>query len=400
MKDFYIFSDNKYKRYLLHDIKRQYMQDVHIEHVERGIIVNEHFSGFGIFNQNFEFIKSSEQVRRNNGQFVPRFNHENIPFVDKNVVFIGLVYPEFGHFLLEQMNRAWALLDEKYRKMHVVLINNQDVKSVPEYMYVFLELMGISRDRIIILNETTQFRNVYIPTQGYNLPVYTCEEFGKTFDFMVENAGKPTEIYEKIFVSRDALKLRRTYGEKYVSKIFEKNGFKIIYPEKLSLIEQIQLISNCKVLAGCAGTALHLAVFMKPGGTVIQIKRNKKNKDSASTQHLVNKVKKLTGVFISGSIEKKPTSHFVSVPQIIGLNKYVRQFFDQFGFVYDKNLPVMDKQIWQEYVQHLADYKQENGTLFMLSVKQNFVRISACFIPGRENRGIYRRWMKSKLRID
>ncbi len=139
---------------------------------------------------------------------------------------------------------------------------------------------------------------------------------------------------------------------------------------------------------------------MKPGGTVIQIKRNKKNKDSASTQHLVNKVKKLTGVFISGSIEKKPTSHFVLVPQIIGLNKYVRQFFDQFGFVYDKNLPVMDKQIWQEYIQCLADYKRENGTLFMLSVKSNFVKISACFIPGRENRGNYRRWMKNKLRIE
>ena len=284
MSDCIVYSGQSYKRYLKGDLKKQYMRDVAVEHIERGIIVNEHFHGFGVFTQDFKFVKSSLQVRKNNGQFTPKFNHNNIPYINQDVVFIGNVYPQFGHFLLEHLNRAWALLDEKYRNMHVVLINNQDVNPVPEYMFVFLELMGVAREKIIILNQTTQFKNVYVPYQGYNLPVYSCPEFGKTFDFMAQNVSDCDQSFDKIYLSRDAMKERRTRGEKFVSKIFEDNGFKVIYPETLPLVQQIALVKNAKVLAGCAGTALHLAVFMKPGGTVIQIKRNKKNKDNASAQ--------------------------------------------------------------------------------------------------------------------
>ncbi len=399
MSDCIVYSGQSYKRYLKGDLKKQYMRDVAVEHIERGIIVNEHFHGFGVFTQDFKFVKSSLQVRKNNGQFTPKFNHNNIPYINQDVVFIGNVYPQFGHFLLEHLNRAWALLDEKYRNMHVVLINNQDVNPVPEYMFVFLELMGVAREKIIILNQTTQFKNVYVPYQGYNLPVYSCPEFGKTFDFMAQNVSDCDQSFDKIYLSRDAMKERRTRGEKFVSKIFEDNGFKVVYPETLPLVQQIALVKNAKVLAGCAGTALHLAVFMKPGGTVIQIKRNKKNKDNASAQYLINKTKGLNSVFINGAIEKRATSHFGFCPQIIGLNKYLREFLDDSGFVYDKNLPEIDDDAWQEYLSAVQEYESENGGQFAYSCKAKFVRISSCFIPGRENRGRYRRWIKSKLGI-
>ena len=225
MSDCIVYSGQSYKRYLKGDLKKQYMRDVAVEHIERGIIVNEHFHGFGVFTQDFKFVKSSLQVRKNNGQFTPKFNHNNIPYINQDVVFIGNVYPQFGHFLLEHLNRAWALLDEKYRNMHVVLINNQDVNPVPEYMFVFLELMGVAREKIIILNQTTQFKNVYVPYQGYNLPVYSCPEFGKTFDFMAQNVSDCDQSFDKIYLSRDAMKERRTRGERFVSKIFEDTGF-------------------------------------------------------------------------------------------------------------------------------------------------------------------------------
>ena len=388
-----VYGDNDFKRYLKRSVSHQYMRDTDTKQYPNGIIVNEHVHGFGVFDESFKFVKSSRQTRKNNGQFVPKFNHDNIPYIDEDAVFVGNVFPQFGHFLLEHMNRAYALLNRKYKNMKLVLINNMDVQNVPQYMYQLLELLGAKHENIIILNETTRFRNVYVPTQAFNIPVYSSKEFGKIYD-KIADVVPDTKVYEKIYVSRTALKTRRTYGEGVVQKIFEKNGYKIIYPETMSLSEQISLVKNCKYLAGCAGTALHLALFMKPGGTVIQIKRNRLPKCNADIQNLINDTKKLNGIFISGSVENVRTDHCSSVPQIIGVNKYMREFFDAYNFKYKEEDTIQDDADFNEYKLAMNEYNRRYGSVFINNLKHFIIHYSACFIPGRERRGQWRNWLK------
>ena len=394
-----VFGDKDFAKYLKRSVSHQYMRDMNIEKYPNGIIVNEHIHGFGVFDENFHFVRSSRQTRKNNGQFVPKFNRDNIPYVDADAVYIGNVFPQFGHFLLEHMNRAYALLNKKYKNMKLILVNNMDVQNVPEYMFKLLELLGAKRENIIILNETTRFRNVYVPTQGFNIPVYSSKEFGKTWDAIAENIPD-TKVYEKIYVSRTALKTRRTYGEGVVQKIFEKNGYKIIYPETIPLVDQISLIKNCKYLAGCAGTALHLALFMKQGGTVIQIKRNRLPKCNADIQNLINDTRKLNGVFISGSVENVRTDHCSSVPQIIGVNKYMREFFDAYKFKYTQKDTIPDDKDFNEYKIAMDEYNKQYGSVFINNLKHFVIHYSACFIPGRERRGAWRRWLKRILNYE
>ena len=395
-----VFGENDFKKYFEKSISHQYMRETAVEQYPNGIIVNEHKHGFGVFDEHFKFVKSSRQVRKNNGQYVPKFNHNNIPYMDEDVVFIGNVFPQFGHFLLEHMNRAYALLDKKYQKMKVVLINNKDVNPVPGYMYKLLELLGVEHDDIIILDKTMRFKNVYVPLQSFNIPVYSSSAFGKMYDKIADNVGDTDEKYEKIYVSRTAMQTRRTFGEGVVQKIFEKNGYKIICPETLVLQKQIALVRNCKFLAGCAGTALHLALFMKPGGTVIQIKRNRLPKCNADIQNLINDTKKLNGVFISGSVEENRTDHCSSVPQIIGVNKYMREFFDSYKFKYNEKDTLQDEQDFAEYKIAFDEYNKKYGSVFINNVKHFIIHYSACFVPGRERRGIYRRWLKRKLNYE
>ncbi len=392
-----IYADKKWQKWFDKQTRNQYMRDVYINQYHNGIIVNEGLRGFGVFDENFKFVKSAAQVRKNNGNFYPKFNHNDIPYVDADAVFVGNVYPQFGHFLLEHMNRAYAALDKKYKNMKYVLINNKSIQPVPEYMFTFLELLGVPRDNIIILEKTTRFRNVYVPDQGFNLPVFSSKKFGETFQKMAESV-KPKK-FDKIYVSRAKLQSRKTYGEEKVQKIFEKNGFKIIYPETLSLREQIAYMRGAHVLAGCAGTALHMSLFMKPGGTVIQIKRNTVFDDNAPTQYLLNQTGNLDSVFINSSVETVRTGHGFSRPQIIGVNDNMIRFFDDFGFKTTKKDLERDDAAFAEYENALVEYKALHGTNFMEKVKHKIVRISACFIPGRYNRSVWRRWLKGKFGI-
>lgn len=393
------YADKSWLKWFNKETRNQYMRDVKINEYKNGIIVNEKLHGFGVFDENFRFVKSSAQVRKNNGNFYPKFNHENIPYVDANVVFVGNVYNQFGHFLLEHMNRAYAILDKKYADMKYVLINNKSVNPVPEYMFAFLELLGIKRENIIILEQTTRFKNVYVPDQGFNLPVYSSDKFGKTFDKIASNVNDPKTIYDKIYVSRAKLKSRKTYGEEKVQKIFERNGFKVIYPETLPLVDQIALMKGCRVLAGCAGTALHMALFMKSGGTVIQIKRNGMVKDNATTQYLINKTKNLDSVFINSSIEKIKTDHCADRPQIIGVDKNMAAFFKDFGFKTTAKDFEKDDDAFAEYEAAMTQYQSLHGTSGTEKLKHKIVRITSCFVPGRYNRSVYRRWLKGKLGI-
>ncbi len=395
-----LFADSDFEKYFEKSISRQYMRDVHVQEFENGIIVNEHRHGFGVFDKNFRFVKSSRQMRKNNGQFIPKFNHKNIAYMDVDAVFVGNVFPQFGHFLLEHMNRAYVALDKKYKRAKFVLVNNKDVSPVPNYMFELLELLGVKRENILILNETTQFRRVYVPDQGFNIPVYSSDAFGKMYDAIAKNVKPLREKYEKIYVSRTAMQTRRTYGEGVVQKIFEKNGYKIIWPEKLPLSQQIALVKNARVLAGCAGTALHLALFMKSGGTVVQIKRNRQAKCNADIQNLINDTKGLNGVFISGSVEKKPTDHCSSVPQIIGVNQHMRDFFDAFGFKYTARDVVPNKKDLAEYDAALAEYNKKYGGVGLNNIKHFVIHWSSCFVPGRERRGNFRRWLKRKLNYE
>lgn len=392
-----VIGEPNLKRYFKKSVSKQYEKTTNITCFDNAIIVNEHKHGFGVFDENYKLIKDSLQTRRNKSQFIPKFKHDNIPYVDEDVVFIGNVNNYFGHFLLEHMNRIYALMDKKYKDRKVVLINDKNLQVVPEYIYKFIEFFGIKRDKVIILNETTRFRSVCIPSQSFNCRLYNSDSFAKTFDRIAENIPDE-EIYDKIYVSRAKLdEVHKTWGEEKVQKVFEKNGFKIIYPETLPLQSQIALIKNCKVLAGCAGTALHLALFMKPGGSVISIKRNRRPACNAMIQNNVNKTKKLNGIFISGSVETKKTFHSTTAPQIIGVNKYMKQFFDEYGYKYtDKDLGIDDK-AWQEYESVMAEYNKKHGHSLSRTLKRFLIKYTSIFIPGRENRNNYRQWLKKVL---
>lgn len=395
-----VYASHSFHSYFRRHTRTQHMLNAaSVERVASGIIANEHGHGFGVFTAKGEFVKSSRQFRKNNSQFVPKLDLENIPYIDRDVVFVGNVYPQFGHFLLEHMNRAWAFLSPRYKDMTAVLINNLGVNPVPEYMFELLTMLGIKRKNILILDSTAQFRNVYVPTQGFNLPVWSCAKFGEIYKRIAENVGKPSKTYDKVYVSRARLACGATYGEERIQKIFEKNGYHIIYPETMSLPRQIKAVSGAKYLAGCAGTALHLALFMKPGGTVIQIKRNRLNKCNADTQYLINKTKKLSSVFIVGSIEKTRTDHGTSAPQIIGATKYMRRFFDDAGFDYDAADVAFDAAAWDKYAIALRAWKEQNGSVIGNKLKRLIVKLTSLFIPGRERRGRFRRWLKSKLKI-
>ncbi len=164
-------------------------------------------------------------------------------FIDEEVVYFGLFFKHWGHFLVDLLGRAWYLL-QKNKKMKVVLIGEEE----PEGNYLeFFELLGVDSNQLLRVKKPTRFKKVIVPEVACRPCIWYTEEFLNTFDYIAEKVMREIEESEKmeglkkIYFSRvDFEKATRTeFGEKEIAKWMEVNNYKILCPEKMTLREQI-----------------------------------------------------------------------------------------------------------------------------------------------------------------
>ena len=372
--------------------------DMNIDTVAGGsFIIDTNTGAFGVFDDRGILVNSSLQYRGKTAQFIPKFYAPD-DYMDCDAVFLGNAYPHFGHFLLEHLNRGWGISKIKSKNIKYVLIDNQNL-GAKQWMIEFLKLAGVPEKDILILNKSMRFNKIYVPSQSLNIVSgWYGNEFKDVFDIMRKNANTNT-AYDKVYVSRAKLNDdMRVWGEEKVQHIFEKNGFKVIYPETMPLYEQIAIISHAKVLAGCAGTALHLALTMRDGTHVIQLNRTSAIKDNGEIQYRLCKLKNQNIDIISASTEEFQSTHGGShAPQIIGVTKYVKQFFDDNNFKYDDDDLIMDENVLNEYRLRLDEFKKNNGGQFYVKFKKKFIKYVSCVVPGRVRRSKFRKWLKEKM---
>lgn len=409
--DVKIYASNSITKYILRKISNCSVKSgLNIECVPNGVIAVGHMVNcFGVFDQNGVFVKQSISPLQGlkSGSYIPSPPDITSSYCDYDAVYLGNIDVGFGHHLLEHWNRAYALLDKKYSDMKFVFVNDKHVTTVPHFVTEFARLLGMPAENLVVLDKTTAFKNVYVPEPGFkitdfksfNVPEFSSKEFADIYAQTANNV-KGNGNFDKIYVSRAALTLRKTFGEKNVQKIFEHNGYHIIYPEQLSLEEQISLMKGCKSLAGCAGTALHLAVFMPNGGQVIQIKRNKLPLDNCATQYLITKTKEHDLVFIEASVEKRKTKHYdVHSAQIIGVTEHMKRFFDDNGFKYSPSDLEFDKESWNQYIfagkKIAAERREKYGkSEFEIWILRSIVKTISSFIPNRMKRKVFRTKMR------
>ncbi len=392
------FGPDDYKKYSNDAVARQYLrQDIGVTVVDNGVITivpseTPRATAYGVFDEKGNFVKESLLYHGNKHQYIPKAPEVNVPYIDSEVIYFGNVHDEFGHFLLKHMARAWAVLEKQYVNAKIVLVNNRQINPLPRFIQDFMSMLG---REVIVVSETTRFKSVIVPSQTFNFYTYWAPEFIRVFEHMANMYdGKD---YDKIYLSRAKLKKRAPFGERKIQKIFEKNGFHIVYPETLPLSEQISLMKNCRVLAGCGGTALHMALFMPHGGTVIQLKRNRQLKDNVAIQHAITSAKDMELVSIWTSIETVKSKWSDVMPQIIGPTQYLKQFLDANGFKYDETDMVSDPEDICEYE------KQKNLYLHswrMNKIKRRIVHFMAAFVPIRSVRVRFCRWLKRLLKME
>ena len=342
---------------VLHDLTEK---DVLV--VPDGIIsLDHHLEYTGVYHPNGELVVESVLERGALGGNRETHNKKikSFQIINSDVLYMGTgyIFQHFGHFWIEGIARLWPLLYPKYRGLKVA-VAIQGKRTIPSFVRQTLNALGVADEDIVIVNENTKFSRVFVPKQSGVIGVYTLPITKRVADAIADSVEvSDIETYDKIYFSRGAMNDERTFGEHQIEKVFAKNGYKVIYPEKLPLTHQITLARYCKTMAGTAGSALHLALFMRPGGRVIQIKRNTTSSDNIHVQEILDNLCGLETILVAGSIEPQPTEHFSIAPQIVGITPYMLKFFDDNGFQYDESDLQPDAVEFSRYLRQIKRHK-------------------------------------------
>lgn len=222
---------------------------------------------------------------------------------NEKVVYCGYFINHWGHFLLESISRLWYLFEnDNTIDKYVFFVNENESAKLTGNFLRFLELLGIS-DKIEIINKPVQYREVVVPELGYFRMHYYSDQYKKIFDMVVTNAlaqciSLPKE--KQIYFSRSHFNkaINSEIGLDLLDNFFERNGFKILYPEELSLDEMITYIQNAEICAMSSGTLPHNLIFAQDGKKAIMVERTMLINEM---QVDVDRIKDLDATYIDGN---------------------------------------------------------------------------------------------------
>ena len=214
------------------------------------------------------------------------FNGPDLKINDegKDVIFIGTLHYIFGHAITDNLKKIWFLYTQQCKdiiqKGGKVVYLSLTGRPLPNFILRILELAGVDINNITPVDKITRYNNVIVPEDSIKILKgkgrFYYDEYRKTIEVIKKNClNHSLPKYEKVYFSRTALTKRgRDFGEKRLEKYFQNHGYHIVYPEKITLEEQINIVANCNCFAATESSVSHHAVFCKPNTKMILLQKS------------------------------------------------------------------------------------------------------------------------------
>ena len=149
------------------------------------------------------------------------------------------------------------------------------------------------------LDQPVTFEKVLVPELGYQRNRYFSAEYLHLFNVMAENSRfcpDAGENYSRpVFLSRDSwMRNERkddpTANYEFVENFFEKNDFRIVYPERISLDELIYLFRHADFTVGTEGSVVHNFLFIEDQANAIVLDKQAANNEIQMDIHRMRRL--------------------------------------------------------------------------------------------------------------
>lgn len=236
------------------------------EEIEKGIVLprvyrdNGPMWGIGgVCNEYNDFVELSE-FHGGWAEHGGYYSWDKEDYINESVVYFGVFFKHWGHFLVDQIGRMWFFSQKNGEKERMKLVFIGEEEPVGNYLE-FFELLGIKKEQLIHVTKPTRFKKVIVPQYSSRPCIWYTKEFQSIFCAIAEKVKEDGHVYrkkqlDKVYFTRlNYLKAKRTeIGEEYIAKWLEYNGYSLISPEQLSLRDQVYIWNHAKEIICMDGT--------------------------------------------------------------------------------------------------------------------------------------------------
>lgn len=235
----------------------------------------------------------------------------DMPFdrLDKPGVYLGHMFGQYGHFLLETLTQLTALkyLDVIHSKRIFLhpFDENRFTQRLDEIVHLTWNLLGHAPE--IVLCTRPIYCDVLLVASrlvriNEGIDAEDCRLVRNAIAamFQLDHTIKP---FRKIFLHPSVMSNARVARHVYqaTAEQFSHQGWEIVDPCSYTLFEQARMLWETQSLAGFSGSSLHNAIFMQPGTELIEF-GDSRNKHAASANQIIcNTISGVSSRFVEES---------------------------------------------------------------------------------------------------
>ena len=193
---------------------------------------------------------------------------------ERAVMLSGPGYNIYGHWLADILPRLWVLAScglDPSKLRYIVPAQS------PPFLLKLLETFGITGHQLILYDERAevlQVAELLLPT-NLRRASRMHSGLGQARDYLIGRARAvatlppaPTQA-RRVFVSRRKADPSRSLENRdRVERLAMEYGYEVVFPEEMSVAEQIALFRNVSCVMGEYGSGLHNTLFSAPGTVV------------------------------------------------------------------------------------------------------------------------------------
>ena len=207
---------------------------------------------------------------------------DNKTIYESPVFFFIYNVDNYYHYVYDTLPYLISFGELKKTNKDIKLLMNYSVGKTEFYKFVveFLDILGISKDDIVIADKNTLYKSVYVSssyTHDNDSNIPPRKEIYELYkrivevirsNYSIDNLPKKIYVSRRTWVHNDLSNIGTNYTsrrkleiEDELVKVLVRNGYTEVFTENLSTVEKVLMFSNADIVIGAIGGGLCNVLF-------------------------------------------------------------------------------------------------------------------------------------------
>lgn len=208
--------------------------------------------------------------------------------IEGNSAYLGNLYSHYGHFITEGLSRFFDF--ENLNNFDSILFSpfifDYPKTQLRDYHKYFFEQLGIDQSKIKVLYNTVKIEKVTVFKQLWTLNDSVEPELNRLYEYLRGIKPQNKIVGQRFFFSRR--KEDRISNQEEVQNLFVSEGFKLLFPEEISLEEQMSIYKGENLIVTTSGSIAHNLLFANFHTRFIELGDQRSFEKPHVNQELVN----------------------------------------------------------------------------------------------------------------